>query len=75
VLATVRAGSAAATAGALLVVVARTPLLGIPGFALIGLGISRRCRRRSVVAATLTAVFGLSPSAAPTAGSRTGSAA
>jgi predicted MFS family arabinose efflux permease len=36
----VRAGSLAATAGALLVVVARTPLLGIPGFALIGLGIA-----------------------------------
>ncbi|HEY6760880.1 MAG TPA: MFS transporter [Baekduia sp.] len=37
---TVRAGSLAATAGALLVVVARTPLLGIPGFALIGVGIA-----------------------------------
>jgi fucose permease len=37
---TVRAGSVAATAGALLVVFARTPLLGIPGFALIGLGIA-----------------------------------
>jgi fucose permease len=37
---TVRAGSVAATAGALLVVIARTPLLGIPGFALIGLGIA-----------------------------------
>jgi MFS family permease len=38
--ATVRAGGIVATAGALLVVVARTPLLGIPGFALIGLGIA-----------------------------------
>ncbi|HWH92336.1 MAG TPA: MFS transporter [Baekduia sp.] len=38
--ASVRAGGALATAGALLVVVARTPLLGIPGFALIGLGIA-----------------------------------
>jgi MFS family permease len=37
---TVRAGAVVATAGALLVVVARTPLLGIPGFALIGLGIA-----------------------------------
>ncbi|HEV7495013.1 MFS transporter [Baekduia sp.] len=37
---TVRTGAAVATAGALLVVVARTPLLGIPGFALIGLGIA-----------------------------------
>jgi len=37
---TVRAGGVVATAGALLVVVARTPLLGIPGFALIGLGIA-----------------------------------
>ncbi|MCW2985729.1 MAG: integral rane transport protein, partial [Conexibacter sp.] len=37
---TVRVGGAVATAGALLVVVARTPLLGIPGFALIGLGIA-----------------------------------
>ncbi|WP_272476678.1 MFS transporter [Baekduia alba] len=36
----VRAGSVAATVGALLVVIARTPLLGIPGFALIGLGIA-----------------------------------
>jgi predicted MFS family arabinose efflux permease len=36
----VRVGSVAATAGALLVVIARTPLLGIPGFALIGLGIA-----------------------------------
>jgi MFS family permease len=36
----VRAGGALATAGALLVVLARTPLLGIPGFALIGLGIA-----------------------------------
>jgi predicted MFS family arabinose efflux permease len=36
----VRAGSAVATAGAVLVVVARTPALGIPGFALIGLGIA-----------------------------------
>jgi predicted MFS family arabinose efflux permease len=36
----VRAGGALAAAGALLVVVARTPLLGIPGFALIGLGIA-----------------------------------
>jgi predicted MFS family arabinose efflux permease len=36
----VRAGGVVATAGALLVVVARTPLLGIPGFALIGLGIA-----------------------------------
>ena len=38
--AVVRAGGALATAGALLVVVARTPLLGIPAFALIGLGIA-----------------------------------
>ena len=38
--ATVRAGAVAATAGALVIVVARTPLLGIPGFALIGLGIA-----------------------------------
>jgi hypothetical protein len=38
--ATVRAGGAVACAGALLVVIARTPLLGIPGFALIGLGIA-----------------------------------
>jgi predicted MFS family arabinose efflux permease len=38
--ATVRAGGALASAGALLVVIARTPLLGIPGFALIGLGIA-----------------------------------
>jgi len=36
----VRAGGALAAAGALLVVAARTPLLGIPGFALIGLGIA-----------------------------------
>src|SRR4051812_17213844 len=36
----VRAGSVAATAGAVLVVIARTPLLGIPAFALIGLGIA-----------------------------------
>jgi predicted MFS family arabinose efflux permease len=38
--ATVRAGGALAAAGALVVVVARTPLLGLPGFALIGLGIA-----------------------------------
>lgn len=38
--ATVRAGGALASCGAVLVVVARTPLLGIPGFALIGLGIA-----------------------------------
>jgi predicted MFS family arabinose efflux permease len=38
--ATVRAGGALAATGALVVVVARTPLLGIPGFALVGLGIA-----------------------------------
>lgn len=38
--ATVRAGGALAALGALLVVVARTPLLAIAGFALIGLGIA-----------------------------------
>jgi MFS family permease len=38
--ATVRAGAAVATAGALVIVVARTPWLGIPGFALVGLGIA-----------------------------------
>src|SRR4051794_4413676 len=38
--ASVRAGSVVATAGALLVVVARTPVLGLPGFALVGLGIA-----------------------------------
>jgi MFS family permease len=38
--ATVRAGGALATAGALVVVVSRTPLLGILGFALLGLGIA-----------------------------------
>ncbi len=38
--ATVRAGAVVATVGALVIVVARTPLLGIPGFALIGLGIA-----------------------------------
>jgi fucose permease len=38
--AAVRGGGAVAAAGALLVVAARTPLLGIPGFALIGLGIA-----------------------------------
>jgi MFS family permease len=37
---TVRVGGATATAGAVLVVVSRTPLLAIPGFALIGLGIA-----------------------------------
>jgi predicted MFS family arabinose efflux permease len=40
VVATVRAGGAVACAGALLVVLARTPVLGILGFALIGLGIA-----------------------------------
>ncbi|HET6506768.1 MAG TPA: MFS transporter [Baekduia sp.] len=38
--ATVRAGGALAALGALLVVVARTPLAAVPGFALIGLGIA-----------------------------------
>jgi predicted MFS family arabinose efflux permease len=38
--ASVRAGGALAAAGAVVVVVARTPLLGIPGFAAIGLGIA-----------------------------------
>jgi MFS family permease len=37
---TVRVGGAVAATGALLVVFARTPLLAIPGFALIGLGIA-----------------------------------
>jgi MFS family permease len=36
----VRAGGALAATGALTVILARTPLLGIPGFALIGLGIA-----------------------------------
>jgi MFS family permease len=36
----VRVGGAVATAGALLVVVSRTPALGIAGFALIGLGVA-----------------------------------
>ena len=40
VVATVRTGGAVAATGALLVVVARTPLVAIPGFALIGLGIA-----------------------------------
>jgi hypothetical protein len=38
--ATVRAGGALAATGALVVVVARTPLLGMPGLALVGLGIA-----------------------------------
>jgi predicted MFS family arabinose efflux permease len=38
--ATVRVGGALAASGAVLVVVAKTPLLAIPGFALIGLGIA-----------------------------------
>jgi fucose permease len=38
--ATVRVGGALAASGAVLVVVAETPLLAIPGFALIGLGIA-----------------------------------
>jgi fucose permease len=38
--AAVRASGAVATAGALLVVVARTPAAGLPGFALIGLGVA-----------------------------------
>uniref|UniRef100_UPI003F49A7FB MFS transporter n=1 Tax=Nonomuraea bangladeshensis TaxID=404385 RepID=UPI003F49A7FB len=38
--ATVRAGGAVAAAGGVLVVAARTPALGIAGFALIGLGIA-----------------------------------
>jgi MFS family permease len=36
----VRVGGAVATAGALVVVVSRTPALGIAGFALIGLGVA-----------------------------------